>query len=89
MVFGIRHITNQMKKLKVMCESNELEIMPTVKYLAIILDFNLAFDDHVTSIRNKLIARCKMLGKLRPLIGSTGVGLSRCSLQLSDCKGHS
>ncbi len=69
MVFGTRHTVSQLGDLNVSCNGVNIEIVEKVKYLGIILDRELKFSEHVSYLKQKLIGRTKMLGKLRPIIG--------------------
>ena len=69
MVFGTKHSVSQLNNLNVSCDGVNIEIVEKVKYLGIILDKELKFAEHVAYLKQKLIGRTKMLGKLRPIIG--------------------
>ena len=69
MVFGTRHTLSQLKNLVINARGVEIDIVKQMKYLGVILDSQLKFNDHVTYLKKKFISRIRMLGKLRPLVG--------------------
>ena len=69
MVFGSRNSLAQLEGLSIRHDNVEIEGVDKMKYLGIILDPQLKFSEHMTYLKNKLIGRIKMLGRLRPLVG--------------------
>ncbi len=69
MVFGTKHTISQLNDLEISCEGVNIEVVSKTKYLGVILDSELKFTEHVNYLKQKLIGRTKMLGKLHPLIG--------------------
>ena len=69
MVFGTKHTISQLDDLAITCEGVDIEVRKKTKYLGVVLDSELKFTDHVNYLKQKLIGRTKMLGKLRQLIG--------------------
>ena len=63
-VFGTRHTISQLKDLEISCESVNVEVVDKTKYLGVMLDSELKFSEHVNYLKQKLIGRTKMLGKL-------------------------
>ena len=70
MVFGTRHTNQQLDDIVVNCNGIDVEVVKKVKYLGVMLDPELKFNEHVAYLKHKLIGRTKMLGKLRPLVGA-------------------
>ncbi len=69
MFFGTHQSVAKTSGAKVIAGDTDIETVTTYKYLGIILDNYLRFDQHVKYVRSKCMGRIKMLGKLRRIVG--------------------
>ncbi len=69
MTFGTPNTVNKVGNIEVHVDNKSLEVVDTTKYLGVMLDQTLSFEEHVTYIKRKCSSRLRMLAKLRPLVG--------------------
>ena len=69
MTFGSKYTVHRVGEINLEVNGTNIELVDEFKYLGIMLDRTLSFSSHVTYLKNKLIGRLKMLGKLRPRVG--------------------
>ena len=70
MTSGTAQTLKKVGPLNIKTEDNvELTCVDSTKYLGVILDQKLTFEDHVAYVKCKCSGRLKMLAKLRSLVG--------------------
>ena len=65
MYFGTKRQLDMCTDLIIRHRGKELEKVDSYKYLGVVLDSQLSFSDHVTHIRNKTVAKIRVLGGVR------------------------
>ncbi len=71
MTIGTTYTTSQIENLTVKTGNTDIEVVDSYKYLGVVLDKNLKFDNHVDYMKRKLVGRLRMLSKLRPILKET------------------
>ena len=61
MVFGTRHVVKKAKAAKVVARGKQLQIVPTYKYLGIVLDSTLSYKYHVNNVINSIVYKVNLL----------------------------
>ena len=69
MMFGTNRELNNMTQTHVYFGEESLEIVKKYKYLGVVLDRKLKFDEHVKYNHGKMYPKMKTLGRVRNLIG--------------------
>ena len=67
-VFGTKHQQDRISNINVHFEGTDMEQVQSFKYLGIILEPALTFDDHIHYLKGKLYAKIKLLGQVRGLL---------------------
>ena len=70
MVFGTTNMVNRAKGIRISYGNNVIEVVDRFKHPGMILDNTLSFKYHVDYVCKKIIARPKMLSKIRTKLTS-------------------
>ena len=68
MLFGTSHQLHNFEDVSVTHQDTELEKCTKYKYLGIMLDSRLTFEEHVNYIKSKTIGKIRLLGRIRHII---------------------
>ena len=68
MVFGNRHPQGRISNVHVQYENTVLEQVQSFKYLGIVLDSTLSFNEHIHYLKGKLYTKIILLGRVRGLL---------------------
>ena len=69
MFFGSNHQLREIQENEMQCNEATIEIVSKYKYLGMILDKNLKFDQHVKYLHGKVYPKMKTLGRIRTQVG--------------------
>ncbi len=69
MIFGTNNTINKFQNIHIQVNDFEIERVQKFKYLSVILDPKLRFNEHMSYIRSKVLPRLKMLEKLWYTLG--------------------
>ena len=69
MFFGSRQKLRNVNIETMVCDDSEIEVVQKYKYLGMILDTELKFDQHVRYLHGKIYPKMKTLGRIRTQVG--------------------
>ena len=70
MVFGTRSKIKKSSDVTVKIGNEKLQLVPSFKYLGVVLDSALTYSNHVKSVINTVVQKSYLLGKIRKYITS-------------------
>ena len=71
MTFGTRHKVKKAKEVKVSFNDKALQLVPTYKYLGIVLDSVLSYKYHVNGVITSILYKVNLLSKIRLYLTET------------------
>ncbi len=71
MLFGTKQRLSNSGHLDIKYDHDQVETVHKFKYLGVVLDQNLKFNEHIDYVRRKVYAKLKALGRLRPYISKS------------------